>query len=311
MNFFQVLSTLTAHAFSWMIMGAALACFLRLKESLVQWLLKAVIVRLALPLYIFCTVVKHLPVDRLGVLYQFGIAAVFLVFWSYCLSALCFRVFKLKIHKNSFLLGNSIHNYGFMAYAVVESLYGSSVLSQMFVLVVTMELILWTWGLKLLTDRKKVSSKIFLSPPLLALCAGLLWIVLIKTDFSSNVAGQAFVSLSKCAVPGALICLGAMLFHIMKKMGFGLVFDKAIWVCIFHRHFLVPVTLLMLVHLFIQGQDLKNILKIQAIMPMALMPMAMLSIYGGEHQRMGFAISLSNILSFVTIPIWLALLCVN
>ena len=67
----------------------------------------------------------------------------------------------------------------------------------------------------------------------------------------------------------------------------------------------MPLTLLALFCFYLENTDMRKTLFLEAIMPAALMPITIVSIYGGDRNRLGLMIVISTLLSIFTIPLFI------
>jgi malate permease and related proteins len=219
------------------------------------------------------------------------------------------KIFDIQSPLPSFHLGNSFHNYGFLAYGLVANLLGESAMPQLFIFVITFEFLIWTWGIKLINANSKTSFKALINLPAIAMILGVVLKIFHPQTMEQWPAIQVLKSIGSTAVPLALIGLGGLLVNIGMQINFKTdFFSKHLWIVLTFRHLVFPSFCSITLLTFFDHSEFRSILLIQGIMPMALMPLNISSLYGGEQKKLGLCICTSMLLSIVTIPLWLMIL---
>ena len=305
----QLIQILFQSVFMWLFLGATLSLVAHVPSATISQVLKWGCVRATLPIMIFVTVVKNICLTPLWSMMPYAVAGFIFPLSAYGLSRLAHGGFRLQQHAPTFHLGNSFNNYGFLAYGLVAQLLGQDKMPLLFVFVMISELFLWTWGLQLLQSGKASPAKAILSPPALANILGIIVGKYMTMPLNENILLSGLETIGKTAVPLALTCLGALLMNTAKHLHWKKdLLSLDLWVSMALRHLVYPILAIAFLVTFVQDTNLKNILLIEAIMPMALMTMTIASIYKGDHQKIGLAICTSMLICTITIPAWLYIL---
>lgn len=257
---------------------------------------------------IFSIVLAEFKKEEFLELSYYLIAALFLLIFSRLLSFLFAFQLSPKIHTPTFHLGNTFHNYGFMAYGLTESLFGISIMPKLFAFVLVFELFLWTYGISMFNNKKKgkFSFKNIMSPPAIAMITAITLVFFHPIQLNNFMIGKIVLYSGKIAVPLALFFVGIIIFNALKKINYTML--KSSWFrrSILLRHMTVPLLFIPISHLLTED-DLRHVCAVQAIMPLALMTAAVAAIYGGNHKKLGPLITCSQLLCVLTIPLWIIL----
>lgn len=310
MTSLDLILLLSRHVFIWMILGFFIAYALKIPLPIISSFAKWVCVNFTFPCLICKIVIEHLKPSEIPKLIYFGFAALFFIFFAFIISQLIAKVFKIHQALSTYHLGNSFQNYGFIVYALSGILFGPSILPKLFVFVLVTEFMLWTWGLRLLKKKEVKLLKALLNAPVLAMILSISIVIYFPNFRLEHLSFiEPLISISaNIAIPLVLTTIGGILYHSMKNFKGKDLSSREFISSILLRHILIPSIIIPLSALCLHPSDLRNIILIESIMPMALMPVTMASVYSGNHHSLGITVSISHLLCIVTIPTWLLFL---
>lgn len=203
--------------------------------------------------------------------------------------------------RRTFGVTTGIQNYGYLAIPMVASLFPKDgAMAVLFVHNMGVEIAMWTISLMLLSGDFKISARLFLKGPIVAVVVGLLInFTGLATSLPQPVM-KTLEMLGMCALPVALLLIGTTLYDLLGKEKFKL--GICIGAC-FLRLLLFPATILATAYFLPLSLPLKQVLCVQAALPAAMFPIIMAKHYGGQ---VGVAVQVvlsSTILSVVTMPL--------
>ncbi|HPY30030.1 MAG TPA: AEC family transporter [Verrucomicrobiota bacterium] len=205
----------------------------------------------------------------------------------------------------TFAMTVSIYNYKFVPIPLAVLLFDKETIGVLFVMVVGVETALWTLGVMLLSPQRGGANwRQILNPPLAAI---LLTLVLNVAGWDAHVPKVGLTAahwLGQCAIPTALLLVGAMLADDLKAFH-PAAGGRVMIVAAGLRLGLLPFLFILAAKYLPATIELKRVLVLQAAMPAAIFPIAMARHYGGDVRlamRVVFATSLAGL---VTIPLWI------
>ena len=215
----------------------------------------------------------------------------------------------------TFAFTTGIYNYGFIPIPLIQAIYDSkSVTGTLMVHNTGIEVAIWTIGILLLTGNLASGVwKKLLNPPLLAVVAGVL-LNLLLPDLSSpaGLAGNSAATIidaiswaGSCAIPLALILIGASIRDLLRdpelridwrviSLGSGI------------RLALLPMVFISAAMAIPMPFELRAVMVIQAAMPSGMFPIILSRHYEGSPGVAVQVVLATTLLSFLTIPFWVA-----
>ena len=205
----------------------------------------------------------------------------------------------------TFGLSVGMYNYGYIPIPLSILLFDKQTTGVLLVHNVGVETALWTFGVMLLTggsldkDWRKI-----INGPLIAILLAIILNWLQLQDRLPEAVRMAIHWLGECAIPMALILIGAIVadhlseFH--STSGW-----RVIGTALFLRLGLLPVLFLLLAKYLPCSVELKRVIVIQAAMPAAVFPIIMARHYGGDPPTALRVVISTSAASLVTIPLWL------
>ena len=291
--------------FFWMVLGAVIAAATGISSQTISRIIRIGVIRIFYPSFIVLNILKGLDPSALSRLWMYIVAAIGFITIACCVSQLTARIGRVTDELPSYHFANSLHNYGFIAFAIIDDLFGAQALAEIFVFVITVEVVVWTWGVWMVSGGGQFTLRKVLNPPFLACVVGITAVSGFGLRVGDGGVWPILEWVAALNVPVALACVGGLLFHVVRDTRLHGIGHRAIWIALGTRHLLLPPLLCGLVLALIPEGLLQQNLLAEAVMPMALFPVAIARIYNAPHERIGIAIALSHMLAVVSIPFWL------
>ncbi|MCH2174564.1 MAG: AEC family transporter [Lentisphaeria bacterium] len=303
---FDLFLILWGGVFKWLLLGVAITALFKIQQEQISLVMRWVVIYIGFPIFIFYNVVDNLSPEKVSNLYLYSVWAIISITLAYLFSRVLYKILKLKMDAPSYHIGNTFHNYGFFAYALVYELVSPEALASLFVYVLTIEIILWSFGLNLVKQGKANFKKLLLNPPLISLLVAIVVVVAGVWKVSeSSITYKTLAFVAAFPIPIAIAGIGGILCLVSRDIDWKQIYDKEFISAIVLRHIIMPLTLLALFCFYLENTDMRKTLFLEAIMPAALMPITIVSIYGGDRNRLGLMIVISTLLSIFTIPLFI------
>ena len=203
--------------------------------------------------------------------------------------------------KRTFGVTAGIQNYGYMGMPLLIALFNSdAAMGVLFTHNVGVEVALWTIGVALMSGNSSLDWKMLMKPPILAVILGLL-INAVGLDGLIEGAPRATLSmLGSCAIPLALLVIGAGLFELLNKQKF----DWKIAIgAVFTRLAFLPAVMLTVAYFLPLSTELKQVIVVQAAMPAAMFPIVLAKHYNGKPELAVQVVVSTTVACFVTVPV--------
>ena len=212
---------------------------------------------------------------------------------------------KERPQQRSFALGVGLYNYSYLAVPLALLLFGKETTGVLFVFNVGVELCMWTLGVMILPGGYAGETwRRIVNGPMIAIVAAILVNATGLLPHYPEVARTAVHWLGQCAIPMALIVIGAIIADY-----FGEFHPCAGWrvvvTAVLLRLGLVPGLFLLLVKFLPLSPELRRVLIVQAAMPSAVMPIILSRLYNGDPPTAIRVVIGTSILGLITIPLWL------
>lgn len=211
---------------------------------------------------------------------------------------------KTKVTRFAVIFSNA----GFMSLPLQEALLGKEGVFHGAIYVAVFNIILWTWGIVLMSgDKSKISFKKFIfNPGLVGVVVGafFLMVPLPVPEVFSTIGTNTVNHLANLNTPVPMIVIGYYLANsdVLKALK-----DKSCYLTIFTRLVLLPLVVLTLLYFMgIRGAML-TALTIAASAPTAAATTMFAAKFGGDTELSVNIVSLSTILSVVTMPLIVSL----
>ncbi len=208
--------------------------------------------------------------------------------------------------QRTFAAQTGIQNYGYVPLPLVLTLFPGDAAGVLFVHNLGVDIALWTVCLAALGHGRPRVGRHLLNPPILSivLAVGL------------NVAGAQYwmprfllttaEMLGACAFPLGIILIGATMADSTAELRRHFDLRTVAWASAL-RLGILPVFILTLAWGLPVSRELKQVLVVQAAMPVAVFPIVLARYYGGDPLTAVRIVVGTSLLGFVTIPLWLKL----
>jgi len=205
----------------------------------------------------------------------------------------------------AFTLG--VFNYGYIPIPIISVLFpGGETAGVLLVFNVGVELILWTFGIMLLSGsfNRAWWRKIF-NGPIIALVVGMSLNLTGLETWVPTFLHVAFGWLGACTIPLGIILAGAAVMDLLQEKGL-LREPKIPLAAILLRLVLLPM-LFLLIAKYLPGatDELRAVIVVQSAMPCGMMPIVVSRYYGGSSRTAVPLVLATTFASLVTIPLWL------
>lgn len=199
----------------------------------------------------------------------------------------------------TFAFSVGIQNFGFTAIPIVQALWGAAAVSVLMVHNLGVELSIWTAGVMLMSNDKKIPWKKLINGPALSVVVGLLLVALGVDGKITGPFREMMKWLGSGAFPLALLVTGAIMIDMVRveKISLRIALGGSIV-----RLLLVPGLILSVAKFFPLSLELKQVLIVQAAMPAAMSPLLIAKLYGGRPGIAAQIIVASTLLSLLTLP---------
>ncbi|MEM9283763.1 MAG: AEC family transporter [Verrucomicrobiota bacterium] len=217
------------------------------------------------------------------------------------------QVMRLKRGEGlrTFVLCSGIQNYGFLALPIAVSLFpgNEGPAGLVFVHGMGVEIAMWTIGLAIMSGQAGYRS--IVNGPFLAVVVALILNYTGGYRFIPEILNTAMDLLGRCAIPMALLMIGATIGRYFKQG----IFRDALRVAsasVIVRLGLAALLILAAAKFLPLPADLQRLLVVQAAMPAAVFPIALSRLYGGQPQVAIQVVVATSVVSIVTAPLVIA-----
>lgn len=206
--------------------------------------------------------------------------------------------------RRSFAVSCGLQNYGFVAIPIVTALFpDKGTLGVLFTFTLGVELACWTAGVGLLTGLGNAPWKLALNPPVLTILFSLLLNFTGLHSYVPQVAHNTFAMLGACAVPLAVLIIGASIADIwgQERMRWSIAVLAPVL-----RLGIIPVAFIAAAWFLPVTMELKRILIIQGAMPSAVFSIMVAKHYGGHAPTAVQCVLSTTLVSMITTPLVIA-----
>ena len=228
---------------------------------------------------------------------------------AYPLSALFIRkasssseLYQRNVYKYAMTFGN----YGFMGNFIIRGVWGNELFYKYTMFTLIIGILCNSWGLYVLIPKEhnegllKNLKKGLLTPPVIALTAGVLIGLSGLSHFIPDFLITAFDNAGKCQGPVAMLLAGFVIGgYDFKK----LLLNKKVYVATVMRLVVLPAILMIILKLLGTSEELQILALVAFATPLGLNTIVYPAAYGGETQTGASMAMISHTLSVVTIPL--------
>ncbi len=218
---------------------------------------------------------------------------------------------NVESKKRTFTLVVSVQNYGYMVIPLIKAIApdNADLLAILFLHNVGLELVMWTLGMKILGADSMPAKKLFTQGPVIAIVLGLGLLFTGAKAWLPDLLWKTGTALGHCAVPLALMLIGAAFYEFRTGVIAGL---KKKWrlvsLGVLFRLLILPLAIVAVAYYLPLIQELKTILYVQACMPCALTPILLAKHYRGDAQLAIEIVLATSALAIITIPFILTII---
>ena len=206
--------------------------------------------------------------------------------------------------RRTFSVACGLQNYGFVAIPIVTALFpDKGTLGVLFTFTLGVELACWTAGVGLLTGLDKAPWRLALNAPVLTILTSLLLNFTGLHAHVPQVAHNTFTMLGACAVPLAVLLIGA---SIADLWGQGEMQWKVAIVSPILRLGIIPIAFLLVAYHLPLSQELKRVIVVQAAMPSAVFNIMIARLYGGHASTAVQVVIATTVVSCISTPLVIA-----
>jgi len=206
--------------------------------------------------------------------------------------------------RRTFSVACGLQNYGFVAIPIVTALFpDKGTLGVLFTFTLGVELACWTAGVGLLTGLDKAPWRLALNAPVLTILISLLLNFTGLHAYVPQVAHNTFSMLGACAVPLAVLLIGA---SIADLWGQGAMQWKVAIVSPILRLGVIPVAFLLTAYHLPISLELKRVIVVQAAMPSAVFNIMIARLYGGHASTAVQVVIATTVVSCISTPLVIA-----
>jgi len=206
--------------------------------------------------------------------------------------------------RRTFSVACGLQNYGFVAIPIVTALFpDKGTLGVLFTFTLGVELACWTAGVGLLTGLDKAPWRLALNAPVLTILTSLLLNFSGLHIYVPLVAHNTFSMLGACAVPLAVLLIGA---SIADLWGQGAMQWKVAVLSPVLRLGIIPIAFLAAACYLPISLELKRVIVVQGAMPSAVFNIMIARLYGGHASTAVQVVMATTVVSCLTTPLVIA-----
>lgn len=260
-------------------------------------------VNLFVPCLTFRTFSENFTLEKLTADYQLMLVSLLTVSITCLVGTIIGRhISKNHYEQNLCVYSINMPNTGYVGTPVVLALFGGDMLMKMMLFCIPFSIYTYSEGYRLLLDKKGISFKSFLNPPLIAMLLGII-AGLLQVPIPS-MAADILSGCSSCMAPVAMVLTGCIIagFPFREILG-----NRHIYEVVAIRMVAVPLIILSVAKLFGLSHELLIILAGVFTMPTGLNTIVFPSTIGKDCQLGAGMACVSNTLGILTIPLFFAI----
>jgi predicted permease len=214
---------------------------------------------------------------------------------------------KFNIERRTFAATTGINNYSFFAVPVLFALFDPQTVGVCFAFNMGSELSMWTIIALLISGGSLAESwRKVINGPLIAIILGLVLNLFPVREHTPAFLWTTIGMFGKCAIPFGLMIVGASFSDFTVNGVRELLECKRVGVmALLSRGLVMPLILIAAAKFLPVPLMLKQVLVVQAAMPAATFPVAMVQHYGGHMPTALRVVLTSTIAGLITIPLWI------
>ncbi|MFT5623221.1 MAG: putative permease [Bacteroidia bacterium] len=225
------------------------------------------------------------------------------------LAMLVARKFKIGDQKEcrTFAFTTGIYNYGYFPVPIIALLFDRETTGVLLVHNLGVEVAMWVLGVGYILSRndpKSIWKRVF-SGPVVAILIAVPMNYFKVDQHLPNSALEAINLLGQCAIPLGLILIGATFMDLAKEMKLTSRLNIPITASVL-RLGILPAAFLFIAFILPLPTELKCVIAVQAAMPCGVFPIVLARHFDGSPEVALKVVLGTTIISFLTIPLWIA-----
>jgi len=266
------------------------------------------VVEVALPIMIFCQLIRDFRFDLYPNWWAFPLLSLFITIAGLAIGAIFVGFIKGPHHKMQFLSLTAFQNSGYLPLALISAILPKDIadvaLVYLFLFLLGFNLIVWSFGVYMLSFHKsrKFEFGTLFSPPVIAVLASLLVIFFGWQKFIPGVLLKPLNMVGNCTVPLAMMVVGGSLAAVRLHQ----IDKKAMFLMILSRLLILPGIGL----LFIMKLNVSALIGFIILMELAVPSATSLSVitrhYKNEDLLISQGVFFGHLASLVTLPLFLS-----
>ena len=207
----------------------------------------------------------------------------------------------------TFAFSTGIYNYGYFPIPIIALLFDRETTGVLLVYNLGVEIAMWSLGVGFIlsTNDPKPVWKRLLSAPVISILIAVPMNWLRIDQHLPNFAYESIDLLGKCAIPLGLLVIGATFADLAKGVKLFERMQIPITAIVI-RLGIFPVILIFFAFLFPFPTELKAVMVVQAAMPCGVFPIVLAKQFDGSPEVALKVVLATTIVSFLTIPLWIA-----
>lgn len=208
--------------------------------------------------------------------------------------------------RNIFKYALTFGNYGFMGNFIILGVWGNDMFYKYSLFTFFVTILCSSWGLYILIPKDQNAGlmanlkKGLITPPMIALIAGMLIGLLDLTKYVPQFLIDAFDSAGDCQGPVAMVLAGFVIGGYNFKE---LLTKKKVYVVTFLRLIVIPAALMLILKLIGTSDEIMTLALIAFATPLGLNTIVYPAAYGGDTKTGASMTMISHTLSVITIPV--------
>ncbi|NQY32608.1 MAG: AEC family transporter [Coraliomargarita sp.] len=272
--------------------------------------LMRVVVNLLYPCLIFDFILGNDALREPGNLVLPPLVGMTTIVAGFGIAMLVARRLKLGNQKEcrTFAFTTGIYNYGYFALPIIALLFDRETVGVLLVHNLGVEAAMWVLGVGFIlspNDPKGIWRRV-LSGPVIAICIAVPLNLVGMHERIPEFALDSVSLLGQCAIPIGLLLIGATFADIAHKEAIFSRIRIPIAACSL-RLGLLPFCFLLFAWLLPISPELKRVIMIQAAMPCGVFPIVLARYFDGSPEVAFKVVFGTTVISFLTIPLWIAL----
>ncbi|MGB9678427.1 MAG: AEC family transporter [Thermoanaerobacteraceae bacterium] len=289
-----------------MAVGYYIAFIKLVKEENLKMLADLVIL-ISTPLLIFYSMYSTYKPDLLKVSYILPFVSSATLILTLIVSILIFKVFKVPFEKkNVFYALSSFSNTIFLGLPINLALFGDISIPYVILYDFGHTALFWTLGIWILSEEKKLDILAFkkiLNPSFIALI--LSFLIAVSRIKVPEIFLKSAQMIGSITVPLAMLFIGMNMYLIKKGE-----IETSVYVSAVIKLIISPLIAFMLVYFLNLPIDAKKIAVLEAAMPTMMSVAIVAKQLNVKNSFASFGVVIMNMLSFLTIPMFLVLISV-